>query len=93
MADQLITSWILVSPFLIPMLLCTQPIFNIEEPEQWYSGHKFQTQDLIRNENQEIELVYTDGAFLRQKLSVHKVNLEHSVTVFAGLIKHKFFMT
>ena len=74
-ADQLITTWLLILPFLIPMMLSTQPIFNIEEPENWYPGKDFQTKDLIRNDNQEIELLYTDGAFLRQKLSIHKVNL------------------
>ena len=73
--DQLITTWLLIVPFLIPMMLSTQPIFNIEEPENWYPGKDFKTKDLIRNDNQEIELLFTDGAFLRQKLSIHKVNL------------------
>ena len=75
MADHLATSLLLAIPFLVPMLLCSQPVFNFGEPAQWYPGHRYQTQNLIKSENQQIQLIYSDAPFLRQKLSVHKVNL------------------
>ena len=75
MADKFATLVLLAFPFILPVLFCTQPVFDIKTPGEWYPSHAFGTTDLIRDASQEIELLYTNGPFLRQKLSVNKAIL------------------
>ena len=79
MCEHLFTAIILLFPFLIPVLWSSQPVFEIHTPDTWHQGKAYGTTDLLQGANHEIELLYSDGAFLRQKLSVRKAIILEAV--------------
>ena len=72
MCEHLFTAIILLFPFLFPVLWSSQPVFQIHTPDTWHQGKSYGTTDLLQGPNHEIELLYSDGAFFRQKLSARK---------------------
>ena len=79
MCEKNFTSLILVFPFIIPVLWTTQPVFEIQTPDSWYQGKAYGTTDLLQGDDHEMELLYSDGAFLCQKLSVRKAVILEAV--------------